>query len=291
LHNHGSTVVKEKGVNTLRSEVESQLAPFLRNIAQSSQAALLLDYDGTLAPFHVKRDEARPYPGVMPLLQEIQRSQRTRLVVITGRDVNDVIQYLDLHPRPEIWGIHGLQRLRTDGTLEMPNLNERTLTGLSDAERWLDYQEIRHAAEFKRGSIAVHWRGLNETRVEELRSRVLLGWQPIAHHSGLDLLFFDGGVEIRPTEADKGKAVHAFLGEIGRDTPVAYLGDDTTDEAAFRALHGRGVSVLVRSRWRQTEAQFWFKPPDELIEFLRLWLRTSSGQDAFESGAAATMNR
>jgi trehalose 6-phosphate phosphatase len=274
----------------LKPEVKSKLKPFLQTLAQASESVLLLDYDGTLAPFQARRDQAYPYPGVALLLQEIVRSCRTRVVVISGRDAMDVFPLLNLHPRPEVWGNHGLHRLKADGSTEMPRLDERTLDGLSDADRWLGYQQIRHLAEFKMGGVAVHWRGLSETGMEDLRARVLLGWRPIAEHNGLDLLEFDGGVEIRTREANKGDAVRMFLSEISPDIPVAYLGDDTTDESAFKALEDRGISVLVRPTWRRTSAQFWLKPPDELLDFLELWLKTCVECDSRDTGAAAAAN-
>jgi len=279
----------------LRPELQSQLLPFLQTVAHAPHAVLLLDYDGTLAPFHIRRDRAYPYPGVALLLQEIVRNGRTRVIVITGRDAEDVLPLLNVHPRPEIWGVHGLQRMKTDGSMKMPQLDERTLNGLSDADRWLDYQQLRHTAEFKAGSIAVHWRGLSENDAENLRARVLLGWRPIAEHNGLNLLEFDGGVEIRAYQADKGDAVREFLAEIGPDTPVAYLGDDNTDESAFRAMRGRieqgrGISILVRPIWRQTAAQFWLKPPDELLDFLGLWWKACTEHQALDGGAAAAVN-
>ena len=271
--------------------MQSELTPFLHSVAHASQAVLLLDYDGTLAPFDANRDQAFPYPGVALLLQEIVRNGCTRVVVISGRDATDILPFLNIHPQPEVWGIHGLQRLKTDGSTEMPRLDERTLDGLSDAERWLGYQQVRHTAEIKAGSIAVHWRGLSESSAEDLRARVLLGWRPMAEYSGLDLLEFDGGVEIRAPGADKGEAVSAFLSEIGRDTPAAYLGDDNTDESAFQAMQGRGISVLVRPIWRQTAALFWLQPPDELLDFLGLWLKACVERGASNGGVAAAVNR
>jgi trehalose-6-phosphatase len=56
---------------------------------------------------------------------------------------------------------------------------------------------------------------------------------------------------------------------------VAYLGDDLTDEDAFRALKGKGLSVLVRKESRTTEADCWLKPPDELLDFLKKWHKLS----------------
>ncbi len=274
----------------MRPEVQSQLTPFLQTVAQAPQAALLLDYDGTLAPFHARRGQAYPYPGVALVLQEIIRNGRTRVVVISGRDATDVLPLLNIHPRPEVWGGHGVQRLQTDGSMEMPHLDERALDGLSDADRWLGYHQLRHTAEFKAGSVAVHWRGLSEIDAEELRARVTLGWRRNAEYSGLDLLEFDGGLEIRASETDKGDAVRILLNEISPHAPAAYLGDDATDESAFRAMQGRGISVLVRPEWRLTAAQLWLKPPGELLDFLGQWLKACAEQDASNSGAAAAVN-
>jgi trehalose-phosphatase len=262
----------------------------MRTVATAPGSALLLDYDGTLAPFHTQRDQAFPYPGVALLLQEIVHDARTRVVVITGRDAVDLFPLLNIHPRPEIWGSHGLQRLRPDGTPDMPKLDEQTLNGLSDAERWLSYKHLRHRAEFKPGGIAIHWRGLTHLDAADLRARVLLGWRPIVAQSGLDLLEFDGGIEIRARQANKGDAVRVFLNEISGDTPVAYLGDDNTDESAFVAIGNRGVSILVRSEWRETSAKLWLKPPEDVIDFLGLWLRSSVEGDAFNGGTARAVN-
>ena len=274
-----------------RSGALSQLEPFLETVARASRVALLLDYDGTLAPFTTKRDEAYPYPKVALFLQEIVRNRRTRVVVISGRDASDILPLLNIHPYPEVWGNYGLQRIHSDGHTEMAHLDERTLNGLSNADGWLSYQQLRHAAEFKAAAIAVHWRGRNEIETENVRSRVTLGWRPIAESSGLDLVEFDGGVEIRARQADKGDAVRAFLCNISPETPVAYLGDDSADEAAFRALQGRGVSVLVRPERRPTAAQFWLKPPDELLDFLEQFLKSCARHDALHGSVTGAVTR
>ena len=261
----------------MQPEARTQLDIFLRRVAASSRSLLMLDYDGTLSPFTTERDRAIPYPGVTELLREIMDNQRTRLVIISGRDANDIPPLLGLEPAPEIWGLHGLQRRTTDATIDGPNLDERSERGLSEAQRWLDYQGLEGAAEIKGASIALHWRGQDAQQIEELRGRVLLGWNPIAHRSGLKLLEFDGGVEICAPQSDKGVAVRSLLRDGNRDAPAAYLGDDTTDEYAFRALAGRGLGVLVRPRFRKTAARIWIQPPEDLVEFLRLW-RASAHQ-------------
>ena len=268
----------------LKPKTQLGVERFLKAVAQVQGSLLLLDYDGTLAPFRQERDRSFPYPGIAQLLQEIVRGGQTRVVIISGRDTSETIPLLGVTPIPEVWGLHGLQRRKPDGSIETVRIKEHDLKALSDARRWLDYQQVLHTAEFKTGSMAVHWRGLRGSAVEELRGRVLLGWKPIAEQSGLELLDFDGGVEIRAPETDKGDVVGIVLSEMDPDTPAAYLGDDATDERAFRAIRGRGLSVLVRPRWRQTSAQLWLKPPEDLLDFLTQWLEAIRGRDAMGRG-------
>jgi len=258
----------------------------MQTLAQAPASLLLLDYDGTLAPFTTERSRAYPYPGVAAAIEEILRDGRTRVVVITGRDAADIPVLLQTRPCPEVWGIHGLQHLKADGTTETKSLDEPTLYALSDAHRWLAYQRLLQRAESKTGALAVHWRGRRKMEVEDIRGRVLLGWRPIAECGGLDLLDFDGGVEIRAREANKGRLVRTLLNEMSPNTSAAYLGDDTTDEQAFHAIQDHGLSVLVRPSWRQTTAQLWLGPPGELLDFLGRWLKACKKRGASGTSAA-----
>jgi trehalose 6-phosphate phosphatase len=254
-----------------------EVEQFMKAVARSPVSALLLDYDGTLAPFCLNRQQALPFPGVTELLQEIIANGRTRVVIITGRNAREVIPLLAVHPSPEIWGCHGLERLRPDGSCETPRVGEPVVHALADADRWLRHQGLHNRAEFKTGAVAIHWRGLDEAAAAETRSRVLLGWFPIAQSTPMELLEFDGGIEMRMPGRDKGDAVRTILDEIGPEVPVAYLGDDVTDEQAFLALDTLGLSVLVRPEWRKTAAALWIRPPEGLREFLTRWLQACRG--------------
>jgi trehalose-phosphatase len=250
-----------------------EVEQFMNAVAQSPVSALLLDYDGTLAPFCLNRQQALPYPGMTELLQEIIVNGRTRVVIVTGRNAHEVIPLLAIHPSLEIWGCHGLERLRPDGTYEASRADEPVLHALADADRWLRYQGLHNRAEFKTGAVAIHWRGLDDATAAEIRGQVLLGWLPIAQSTPMELLEFDGGIEMRMPGRDKGDAVRTILDEIGPEVPVAYLGDDLTDERAFLALGTLGLSVLVRPGWRETAAALWIRPPEGLREFLTRWLQ------------------
>lgn len=252
--------------------LQRNIEEFLESVARAQHSVLLLDYDGTLAPFSVDRQRAVPYAGLRDLLQQIIDTGRTRLVIVTGRDAHEIDPFLRLRPAPEIWGSHGLQRLLPDGTCQMPEIPPAVAEVLDDARRWLEYQGLDDCAERKPGSIAVHWRALEQTKAEELRGRIIVGWFPIAERADLKLLEFDGGVEMRMPDLDKGDAVRTLLKETGPNVPVTYLGDDITDERAFRALSSRGLGILVRPNYRRSAAQAWLKPPEELKNFLSRWL-------------------
>jgi trehalose-phosphatase len=245
---------------------------FLRRVARSRSSVLLLDYDGTIAPFRPDRFRAFPYPGVTELLSEIMETGRTRVAFITGRRAHDVPPLLDLTPVPEIWGTHGRERLSSDGSYQRQAVDDDTLEALYQADLWVDSIQLHHLAEHKPGSLAIHWRGLSDKEAYEIRQKVLLGWLPIADRACLTIEHFDGGVELRPADCSKADAMRAILTEVPLDSPVAYLGDDEPDENVFAALRDRGLRVLVRPHWRDTTADVWLRPPIQLLEFLRGWL-------------------
>jgi trehalose 6-phosphate phosphatase len=250
---------------------------FFEQLEGAGTSALLLDYDGTLAPFTPQRARATPYPSVPQLLDAIARTGRTRLVVISGRAAADVAALLPLGQRPEIWGSHGLERLMPDGAYQVVPIPEEMLRGLVEADSALEEEGLQDLAELKPGCAAVHWRGLAGSASSDLRARLNRVWGPLTAR-GLVLQEFDGGMELRVPACDKGNAVRTILAELQDEAPVAYLGDDLTDEAAFAALHGRGLTVLVRPEPRPTKATVWLKPPEELTQFLNEWLRACGGE-------------
>jgi trehalose-phosphatase len=108
-----------------------------------------------------------------------------------------------------------------------------------------------------------------------IRSVVQSIFVNINEPGGLHLLPFDGGVELRSTDRTKGTAVAEILSRGPDDAPVAYLGDDLTDEDAFVALGNQGYSILVRGEVRASSARFWLRPPEELLGFLDGWIVNS----------------
>lgn len=244
---------------------------FFDNLRGAPSRALLLDYDGTLAPFRIKREEALPYPGVRELLDDIIGGGHTRVVIITGRAIDSLLPLLGLRHSPEIWGVHGRERMMPDRTYRMSPLSEAAERGLSEAQSWIRAEGLQDWIEEKPGCLALHIRGKDPGESATVLEKVSSKWSAIAKNSRLLVEKFDGGLELREKGEDKGQAVRTILSEMDRSSVTAYLGDDVADEDAFKALPGRNLKVLVRTELRSTAADVWLKPPEELLSFFDRW--------------------
>jgi len=247
------------------------LDSFFDSFAKAQERFLLLDYDGTLAPFRIKRDQAFPYPGVTELLNDIRQTQTTQLIIISGRAIQDLIPLLNLASLPEIWGSHGWEHLDSNGKYTISPIDEATSEALSEAKNCIDSLGLMSFCEQKPVSLAIHWRGLRPESANSIQSQIEEKWKELERKSNLKTHPFDGGIELRIWGKDKGTAVESIIRNLNEESKVAYLGDDATDEDAFRVLKTRGLSVLVREELRSTDADLWIKPPEELIEFLMRW--------------------
>jgi trehalose-phosphatase len=254
----------------------SGYARFLCDVAAANERVLIVDYDGTIAPFSAHRLRSFPYPGVPDLLHQIMTNCRTRLIIASGRAAHEVIPLLGMIPPPEIWGTHGAERVYADGRYEELEVTPDALEVLLQSETRLEREGLGHLLEVKLAGVAVHWRGLKPAELLQVRTKAYKTLEPLAGKSGFVLAEFDEGIEIRLRAANKGAAVHSLLSELPSDVPVAYLGDDVTDEDAFRALNDRGLTILINAKARFTAAQLSLKPPDELIEFFNAWVKACS---------------
>jgi trehalose 6-phosphate phosphatase len=266
------------GVRMTVAEYQDVCASFLEKVRRADRRALLLDYDGTLAPFTPDRARAFPYKEIPELIARIMRC-RTRVVLISGRPATELLFLSGIHPHPEIWGSHGAERLLPDGSYEVDAPPAPQREALQTALKSLHATGLDCRTERKPGGLAVHWRGLSADERVVIENKVRGLFSSLVSDHGLELLPFDGGLELRAPGKHKGDAVAAVLAEMGGEVAAAYLGDDHTDENAFRAIKGRGLSILVRPEPRPTLADVWLRPPEELGRFLRDWLRACGAED------------
>ena len=244
---------------------------FFSHLGVTLRRSLLLDYDGTLAPFRAARDQALPYPGVRAILNKIVHAGHTRLAIVSGRAVCDLMPLIGLDEPVEMWGSHGWEHWTPESGYQIAGRSTCNSDGLAAARRWIADNQLDSHCEEKPAGLALHWRGFAPAAADALRERVIEHWAPLAQRAGLVPHPFDGGIELRIPGWDKGAVVKTILAEEGAGAAIACLGDDLTDEDAFSALSGHGLTILVRPELRPTTADLWLQPPEELLSFLTRW--------------------
>src|SRR6516164_2746118 len=234
-------------------ETTQKLDQFFQSFSAGRTPLLSLDYDGTLAPFRVDRFKARPWTGVREAISRIQRQGRTRIVVVTGRHAKEIGPLLRGNPPVldspvEVWGLHGAERLHPDGRRELEEAPPETQRKLDELREHLRHNNLGGQFEDKPNAAVMHWRGASPRTAKFIEARARELFEPLAKLEGLTLLPFESGLELR-VGRNKGGAIETLIAEEAQGTPVAFVGDDVTDEAGFRVLnqaHGPHLSVLMR---------------------------------------------
>ena len=184
-------------------------------LTRSRNRALLLDYDGTLAPFRVERDKAVPYFGIREILEKIIATGGCRVVVISGRSVEDILPLLGLQVTIEIWGSHGRERLYSDGAYKILPVGAKTDKISKEVLDWAGASGLDSYCELKPGCIAFHVRGLPPEKADEILTQVRSVWSSLEQGHSLGLHRFDGGLELRATGCHKGQAVETIFQVTG----------------------------------------------------------------------------
>ena len=235
---------------------------------RGDRLAVFLDYDGTLTPI-VSHPEAA---WLSESMRETLRSLvgRVPVAILSGRDLDDVrgrvhvdgIVYAGSHGF-DIMGAGGLRRELGGEYLPVLDAAETELREALD--------EIPGAQlERKHFSVAAHYRNVNENEA----SKVALAVDAVAaKHRELRRINGKKVYELLPDiDWNKGKAVLWLLEtlelERGSALPI-FIGDDRTDEEAFRALEKRGVGILVSEQPQVTAASYSLNNPEEVERFLQ----------------------
>jgi trehalose-phosphatase len=217
--------------------------------AAGRRLAVFLDYDGTLAPLVERPEDAVLDERTRDALRLLAR--RHAVAVVSGRDLEDL--------RARV-GIEGLAYAGSHGfDIEGPGV--RRVQDASPALQAAAAELERETAalpgvqvERKRFAVSLHYRRARAADVPALDAAVE---RALARHAGLRRTAGKKIFELRPdVDWDKGHAVLWLIQALGlQDCLPVYIGDDLTDEDAFRALEGKGVGICVQEAPRPTAAQ------------------------------------
>jgi trehalose 6-phosphate phosphatase len=260
-------------MRTIRAEKKPEienLDHFWDTISGRERKLLALDYDGTLAPFRVGRMEAFPLDGVVPLLVRISRRGDTTVAIVSGRPLRD-LQRLLFPWKGLMIGSHGFEKRTPDGQVLVRVPDEEQQAGLAEAIDAARKRGRSGGLEVKLASVALHTRGLPEREASLVEEEVGDLWGKISRWSGLKLTRFNRGLEIRAPGWDKGSALQELLSSEPRGTFCVYIGDDLTDEDAFRAVRTLGIGIRVGDPSSPTEAVGFLPDVPAVRDFLEAW--------------------
>ncbi len=248
-----------------------------RRLSQAPRLWLFLDYDGTLADFAPTPEQVTPDPTLVDLLARLAQEPRLRLAIVSGRRLSHV---QELVPVPGILlaGTYGLELQTAEGQrIDRLAFDEIRPTLDCLKPKWVDLLVGREGffLEDKGWALALHARFADDDETEQVLVTARRSAVQATKGSSAELFRLLGGhkfLEIGPKLAHKGRTVDYLLERYPWPGALpVYLGDDDKDEEAFGVIKARGgITVLVASEPRETEADFRLSTP----QAARRWLET-----------------
>lgn len=236
---------------------------------QNKTPAIFLDYDGTLTPIVDKPSDAKISEEMRSLVEQLANDYF--VAVLSGRDLEDVRKLLGIESIIYA-GSHGLD-VAGPGDEYRKEYGKEFLSSLDKAEKEVGKkaEDIEGVIiERKRFSIAVHYRNVDDSdvdRVEQCVDRVL------DRHKNLKKGYGKKVYELKPNiDWDKGRALLSLVDDFFEDkdkvVPI-YIGDDITDEDAFKAILSEGIGIIVGKEDRETYADYRLENTEDVKELLR----------------------
>jgi len=212
--------------------------------------ALFLDLDGTLVEFAAHPEQVVASEPLRHLLAELSQAMHGALALVTGRSIASADAVLD-GALVHVAGLHGIEQREAKGVQRDIGDVSRVNAAANEARALIANGALDADIEDKGAALAIHYR-----RAPQFADAVRRAAADLARRHGLSLLEGKMVVELKLGERTKADAVKDFMRTppfAGR-MPIA-VGDDITDEDAFRAAAALGGHAILVGAERPTAAQ------------------------------------
>jgi trehalose 6-phosphate phosphatase len=247
----------------------------LRPVLRDTPIALFLDFDGTLAPIVEEPGRASMGSKTRETLLLLSKVKGLRAAVISGRSLADIKERVGIRGIAYA-GNHGLE-LEGPGFCYRPRIPSSfrgTLTALRETLKGLVSPYPGARIEDKGLSLTLHFRNVKTRNVFRIRAVFRETVAPLIQRGDVKVRSGKKVLEVRPpVDWDKGHAVRwllrrrKWMPSAARRT-IIYVGDDRTDEDAFRVLRPGGITIRV-GRVSRTYAKYFLPGVDEVATFLK----------------------
>lgn len=245
-----------------------------KKLLESNSIVLFLDYDGTLVSFKDRPTEVNTPKKIKKIIRQLIKNPKIIVIIVTGRSLHDIKKLLHIKGLSFI-ALHGLQIETLGGfkySWEQANQARLLVKSIKEHLQKEFKTEKGVIIEDKELTIVLHYRLLPVHK----RQNVLNKFKKIVSYTDTKKIFEiikgEKVIEARPKGWNKGKAIELFLAKHMKKKNFLsiYIGDDITDEDAFKYLGGKGISIYVSNQSkRRTAAQYWVNDPDEVFFFLQ----------------------
>ena len=242
-----------------------------KKIINSRKIIFFLDYDGTLVPIRRKPQYAIISPKRRQVLKHLAAQSWAKVYIISGRTLKNVMQLVRVRQLGYA-GNHGFELF--DKYLQLNNKKVKAAKKvIAEIYRRLkaDLKYKGMILENKTYTLSIHYRMIKKRSVEKFKNDVYNITANYLNKKNIVITTGKKVIEIRPDIAwNKGSIVRWLVTHIkGKSKFPIYIGDDTTDEDAFKALKRSGYTAVVSKTKRKSAARFRLKSTEEVFVFLK----------------------
>ena len=259
-------------VNLLKEETTLRL---IDDFNKAQKRCILLDYDGTLAPYQKVPSLAVPSEELLQLLDKLSADPANEIIIISGRDSQTLDRWLGQLPLNLVAEHGAMVKYKNHEWKELVNISTEWKDQIRPLMQFFVDRCPGSFIEEKKSTLAWHYRNtytdLGFSKSRELQNSLL----QLTTNTSLQVIDGNKVLEVRTVGVDKGATAVNMLSEINPDF-VLCVGDDATDEDMFRSFKDRACTIKIGRG--NTSAKYTILSQKDVFPFLQRFVRSLTSE-------------